>query len=58
MNDLGPRRYVLLNTQTDELHQDDMLTPDEADNINSRLAGKGEPYRWQPYGARKGDVAA
>lgn len=52
---VGAKRYVLVNTQNDELYQDDDLTEDEADNLNSKLAVEKSPRRWQPYRERAGD---
>lgn len=58
MDNLNSRRYVRINTVTDELYQDVLLFPDEVDRLNEKLAADGSEFRWVPYGQREGDVAA
>lgn len=52
------KRYVRINTETDELFQDVSLFPDEVDRLNEKLAADGSEFRWVPYGTREEDVAA
>lgn len=52
------RRYVRINTETDELHQDVSLFPDEVDRLNEKLAADGSEFRWVAYGQREGDSVA
>lgn len=62
MNDLdtraGERRYVRLNQATDELFEDLILFPEEADRLNARLAADGSEFRWMAYGTREEEKAA
>ena len=43
------RRYVLVNTETEQLANDELLTSGIADQRNCRLADNGEPWRWVPF---------
>ena len=43
------RHYVLLDTETEELKQDEFLTEEDAQDINEKLAADGSPYRWIPW---------
>lgn len=52
------KRFVRINTETDELFQDVALMPEEADRLNEKLAADGSKYRWMAYGSRAGDVIA
>lgn len=52
------RRFVRINTATDELFQDVSLFPDEADRLNEKLAADGSDFRWVPYGQREEDSVA
>ena len=58
MTDTRSRRFVRINTQTDELFQDLLLFPEEVEHLNVKLAADGSEYRWVPYGQREGDYAA
>lgn len=52
------RRYVRINTETDELFQDIDLFAEEADRLNEKLAADGSDFRWMPYGAEEEAAAA
>ena len=52
------RRFVRINTATDELYQDVSLFPEEVDRLNEKLAADGSDYRWVPYGQRADDSVA
>lgn len=52
------RRFVRINTETDEMFQDLALMPEEADRLNEKLAADGSEFRWMAYGSREGDVIA
>lgn len=58
MSDIRSRRYVRINTETDELFQDVALFPDEAAHLNEKLAADGSEFRWVPYGAEEEAAAA
>jgi hypothetical protein len=55
---VSKRRYVRLNTETDQLFQDVLLFPDEADRMNEKLAADGSDFRWVLYGAAAGEAIA
>jgi len=55
---VNKRLYVRLNTETDELFQDVLLFPEEADRINEKLAAEASNFRWVPYGAAAGEAVA
>lgn len=42
-------RYVLINTATDQLGNDEFLTSETAANANNRLIYQGSPCRWVPW---------
>jgi len=44
-----PHRFVLLNIKTDELYQDEILTEEDARDINEKYAADGSEYRWIPW---------
>lgn len=48
-NSVAPHRYVRLNLNTDNLLEDDFLTPEEAANINAKLAAEGSIFKWIPF---------
>lgn len=48
----APRRHVIINTKTDELGSDEMLSPSVADKRNDRLREIGEPHRWYMWQER------
>jgi hypothetical protein len=52
------KRFVRINTETDELFQDVTLMPEEAACLNEKLAADCSEYRWVPYGSREGDTVA
>ena len=58
MDNISKRRYVRLNTKTDEMYQDVLLFPDEATHFNQKLAADASEFRWVPYGQREGDAVA
>lgn len=58
MEDLRPRRYVRMSTETEQLFEDVVMTPEDAGDVNEKLAADGERYRWVPYGTREGEGMA
>lgn len=50
-------RYVRINTETEELFQDLLLFPEEADRLNEKLAADCSEFRWVPYGPRAGEAS-
>lgn len=54
---VAERRFVLINTATDELGNDEFLTSEVASTANSRLIVQGSPCRWVPW-AEQGSEAA
>jgi hypothetical protein len=55
---IDKRRYVRIDTATEELYQDLLLFPEEADRLNEKLAADGSEFRWAPYGAVETEAAA
>jgi hypothetical protein len=54
---VAERRFVLLNTETEELGSDEFLTSETAKAYNKRLLTQGSPCRWVPW-AEQGSEAA
>ena len=42
----APRRHVIINTDTDELGNDEMMCPSDAERWNTTLRICGDPRRW------------
>ncbi len=42
----APRRHVIINIDTDELGNDLLMTPSEADMHNTHFREHGDPRRW------------
>jgi hypothetical protein len=43
------RHFVLYNVNTEELHQDQLFTTEDAQDSNERLAADGSEFRWIPW---------
>lgn len=50
-------RYVLINTATDQLGNDEFLTSEVATNANNRLFSQGSDWRWSPWGEQQSEAA-
>ncbi|HEY2496451.1 MAG TPA: hypothetical protein VGK24_05230 [Candidatus Angelobacter sp.] len=58
MDDIRAKRYVRVDTLTDELFQDATFTEFEDDHYNQKLAADGSNFRWLAYAERDGDRVA
>ena len=52
------RLYVRIDESTDLTYEDQVMTEEDARDINEKLAADGEPFRWRAYAERGTDCAA